>query len=114
VLVGAGMGIFASPNRATIMSSVPSYRRGIAAGISTMLVMTGSAFSIGIVFAIFTQYLSLHEAQNLFSGSFVISNFNDLIEDKFMDALHFIFYTSAILMISSIILSIIKWNFVKG
>ena len=55
VLVGAGMGIFASPNRATIMNSVPSFRRGVAAGISTMLVMTGSAFSIGLVFAIFTQ-----------------------------------------------------------
>ena len=114
VLVGAGMGIFASPNRATIMSSVPSYRRGVAAGISTMLVMTGSAFSIGLVFAIFTQYLPLHESQTLFSGSFVTSNINALIVGKFMDALHFIFYISAILMIGSIIPSIIKWNFVKG
>src|SRR6476646_194256 len=34
-LVGAGMGIFASPNRASIMTSVPTYRRGAAAGIST-------------------------------------------------------------------------------
>ena len=36
VLVGAGMGIFASPNRASIMSSVPSYRRGVASGIRTI------------------------------------------------------------------------------
>ena len=34
-LVGAGMGIFASPNRASIMTSVPIYRRGASAGIGT-------------------------------------------------------------------------------
>jgi hypothetical protein len=76
--------------------------------------MTGSAFSIGLVFAIFTQYLPLHEAQTLFSGSFISSNMNALIVGKFMTALHFIFYISAILMIGSIIPSIIKWSFVKG
>ena len=32
-LIGAGMGIFTSPNRATIMNSVPPNRRGVAAGI---------------------------------------------------------------------------------
>ena len=36
-LIGAGMGIFTSPNRATIMNSVPPSRRGIAAGISTYI-----------------------------------------------------------------------------
>ena len=39
------MGIFASPNRASIMTSVPIYRRGASAGISTSFVMTGNAFS---------------------------------------------------------------------
>ena len=53
-LIGAGMGIFTSPNRATIMNSVSPNRRGVAAGISTTLVMTGSAFSIGLVFLIFS------------------------------------------------------------
>jgi len=41
LLVGAGMGIFASPNRASIMTSVPTYRRGVSASISTTFVMTG-------------------------------------------------------------------------
>ena len=36
-LVGAGMGIFASPNRATIMNSVPPNRRGVAAGIRSYI-----------------------------------------------------------------------------
>ncbi len=36
-LIGAGMGIFTSPNRATIMNSVSSNRRGVAAGIRSYL-----------------------------------------------------------------------------
>ena len=37
VMIGAGMGIFASPNRASIMTSVPSSSRGVSAGISTYI-----------------------------------------------------------------------------
>jgi EmrB/QacA subfamily drug resistance transporter len=113
VLVGAGMGIFASPNRATIMSSVPSYRRGVAAGVSTTLVMAGSAFSIGLVFLIFTQIMPLYAAQNIFSGSFAASNITTMAINKFMNSLHFIFFISAILMVVSITPSVMKWNVKK-
>ena len=46
VLIGSGMGIFASLNRASIMNSVPSQRRGIASGISTTLTNVGNTVSI--------------------------------------------------------------------
>jgi EmrB/QacA subfamily drug resistance transporter len=109
VLVGAGMGIFASPNRATIMSSVPSHRRGVAAGISTTLVMTGSAFSIGLVFLVFTHVMPLDVAQSIFTGSFDALNNTDKEVDKFMISVHIIFFVSAIIMAISVIPSIIKW-----
>ena len=109
VLVGAGMGIFASPNRATIMSSVPSHRRGVAAGISTTLVMTGSAFSIGLVFLVFTQVMPLDAAQSIFTGSFDALNVTDMEVDKFMISVHIIFFVSAIIMAISVIPSIVKW-----
>ncbi|MDP8906920.1 MAG: MFS transporter [Thermoproteota archaeon] len=109
VLVGAGMGIFASPNRASIMSSVPSHRRGVAAGISTTLVMTGSAFSIGLVFLVFTQVMPLDAAQSIFTGSFDALNINGMGVDKFMISVHIIFFVSAIIMVISVIPSIIKW-----
>jgi hypothetical protein len=64
------MGIFASPNRASIMTSVPTYRRGVSASISTTFVMTGNAFSISLVFLIMTNVIPLHAAEQLFSGSF--------------------------------------------
>ena len=40
-MIGGGMGIFASPNRASIMTSVPSSRRGVSAGISTYIYYDG-------------------------------------------------------------------------
>ena len=111
VLVGAGMGIFASPNRAIIMSSVPSFRRGVAAGMSTMMVMTGSAFSIGLVFFIFIQYIPIYEAQSIFTSSFSTSNFsNDITMNNFIISLHSIFFISGILMIISVIPSLTKNN----
>jgi len=109
VLVGAGMGIFASPNRATIMSSVPSYRRGVAAGISTTLVMTGSAFSIGLVFLVFSQTMPLDAAQSVFTGSFNALDNTGMEVNKFMISIHFIFFISAIIMVISVIPSITRW-----
>ncbi len=111
VLVGAGMGIFASPNRATIMSSVPSHRRGVAAAISTTLVMTGSAFSIGMVFLIFTQVMPLHIVQSIFIGSSTSSSDAvRIIVPKFMNSLHIIFLLSAFLMLVSIVPSMMTPN----
>ena len=106
VLVGAGMGIFASPNRTIIMNSVPSFRRGVAAG--TTLVMTGSAFSIGLVFLVFTQIMPLHETQNIFSGSFDALNIDTMKVDAFVTSLQAIFLISAILMVVSTIPFILK------
>ena len=105
VLVGAGMGILFLGHQDSIMSSVPSYRRGIAAGVSTMLVMTGSAFSIGLVFLVFVNYMPLNEDQRIFTGSFATMNTTTIVISKFMDSLHFIFFISAILMVISIVRS---------
>ena len=112
LLVGAGMGIFASPNRASIMTSVPTYRRGVSAGISTTFVMTGNAFSIGLVFLIMTNVISLHAAEQLFSGSFGTSSaiIYKPIVDKFLSSVHFIFFVSGVIMLVSIIPSVIKWK----
>jgi EmrB/QacA subfamily drug resistance transporter len=114
VMIGAGMGIFASPNRASIMSSVPSSRRGVSAGISTTFVMIGNSFSIGLVFLIMTNIISLHTAEQLFSGSFqpTSSSFaiSNPIVDKFLSSIHLVFFVSAIMMLASIIPSVIRWN----
>lgn len=108
-LIGSGMGIFNSPNRAAIMNSVSPHNRGIAAGISTTLVMTGSAFSIAVIFIVFSIVLPPDETGKIFSGSFAdITDENNIksgiIFEKFMDALHMVFFISALLMISSVVI----------
>ena len=108
-LIGAGMGIFTSPNRATIMNSVPSNRRGVAAGIGPTLVMTGSAFSIGLVFLIFSVLLPSESVAVIFSGSTDPTSlnsiqFNNTNLDRFILSIHVIFIISALLMISSVLI----------
>lgn len=49
-IMGGGSGLFSSPNTNAIMSSVPSYKRGVAAGINAMLGNTGQMLSISIAF----------------------------------------------------------------
>jgi EmrB/QacA subfamily drug resistance transporter len=116
VMIGAGMGIFASPNRASIMTSVPSSRRGVSAGISTTFVMIGNSFSIGLVFLMMTNIISLHTAEQLFSGSFQPTSssssvaISNPIVDKFLSSIHLVFFVSAIMMLASIIPSVIRWN----
>ena len=108
IMIGAGMGIFASPNRASIMTSVPPARRGVSAGISTTFVMIGNSFSIGLVFLIMTNIVPLHTAEQLFSGSFNTSSIdmNNSIVTKFLSSIQLTFFISAIIMLISILPSL--------
>ena len=67
-LIGTGMGIFASPNRASIMNSVPRYRRGVAAGTSTMFVLSGSTLSLGLAILIMSHTMPLIYVESIFLG----------------------------------------------
>lgn len=58
-LIGIGQGLFASPNSAAIMNSVPSQYRGAASGMRSTLQNDGLVISIGLFFAIVISSLSL-------------------------------------------------------
>lgn len=121
-LIGTGMGVFASPNRASIMNAVPRYRRGIAAGTSTMFVLTGSTLSFGLAFLIISHTVPLNNVESIFLGGIGATATNDRIPSKhfgiqaatmfyssnvilhdFLNSLHDVFLLSAILMLLSII-----------
>ncbi len=56
LFLGAGLGMFTAPNNNAVMSSVPSQRRGIAAGLLGMFRFTGQSSGIafaGVIFAVF-------------------------------------------------------------
>jgi MFS family permease len=52
LLNGVGMGLFASPNRAGIMNSLPPHQRGVGAGISATFQNAAMVLSIGIFFSL--------------------------------------------------------------
>lgn len=57
-VVGAGMGLFASPNTAAIMSAVPARFRGAASGMNATFMNAGMMLSMGIFFTIVISSLS--------------------------------------------------------
>jgi MFS family permease len=58
LLNGIGMGLFASPNRAGIMNSLPANRRGVGAGMSATFQNSAMVLSIGIFFSLMIIGLS--------------------------------------------------------
>jgi MFS family permease len=132
-LLGAGMGIFASPNRASIMNIIPANRRGISASTGTTLFYVGRSLSVGVSFLIITNILpseyvkdiiidfrntdtiipttDIISASNNTSDSSITNNKDDddeAIANKFLFSMHIIFFVSSILVFIAIIPAIIK------
>ncbi len=60
VINGIGMGMFASPNRAEIMNSLPGNARGAGAGMAATFQNSAMVLSIGIFFSLIITGLSAH------------------------------------------------------
>ena len=130
ILLGAGMGIFTSPNRASIMNSVPPSRRGVSGSTGTTLFYVGRSLSVGISFLIMTSILPSEYLKDIIIeftntdttidtgtvNSFneplksEISNHNEIIGNQFLSSFHIIFFVSSILVFIAIIPAIIKEN----
>lgn len=99
VLIGSGMGIFASPNRSSIMNAVPGARRGVASGISATLVNVGNTMSIGLAFLIMEISTPKATLDGIFSGtSSLVSGFS---AGGFIYSVHLVFLISALLLFIS-------------
>ncbi len=112
-LIGAGMGIFASPNRASIMSSAPAERRGLASGISTTLMNVGQTLSIGLAFLLMDTAIPRNALDSIFAGTS-----SGLISggvQAFVNSVHVVFIASFAMLVLSIFLYLVftrsaKWN----
>jgi len=65
---GIGNGMFAAPNRAAIMNSLPPWRRGIGSGIASTFQNSGQVLSIGIYFSLMIIGLSVKLPHALYAG----------------------------------------------
>jgi MFS family permease len=68
LLNGIGMGLFASPNRAGIMNSLPPERRGVGAGMTATFQNSAMVLSIGIFFSLIILGLSGSLSAHLYTG----------------------------------------------
>ncbi len=107
LFVGSGMGIFASPNRASIMNSVPAKERGVASGTSTTLVNIGATFSLGLSFLVMTVSMPIENLEKIFLGSA-----SGLVSapwiDDFIVSIHSVYYLSTFFLIIAIIPSVLR------
>src|SRR5712664_1648037 len=65
---GVGSGLFAAPNTAAIMSSVPAHHRGAASGMRSTFQNSGMSLSIGIFFSLMIAGLANTLPKTLTSG----------------------------------------------
>ncbi|HVW43682.1 MAG TPA: MFS transporter [Amycolatopsis sp.] len=68
LLNGIGMGLFASPNRAGIMNSLPPHQRGVGSGISSTFQNSAMVLSIGIFFSLMITGLARSLPSTLSTG----------------------------------------------
>ena len=68
LLVGLGMGLFASPNQAGIMNSLPPDQRGAGAGMATTFQNSAMVLSIGIFFSLMILGLASSLPSTLHQG----------------------------------------------
>ena len=67
-LNGLAFGMFAAPNTAAIMNSVPARNRGVASGMRATSQMLGQPLSIGIFFSLLVVGLTAHVPAAMFGG----------------------------------------------
>lgn len=67
-IVGAGMGMFASPNTSMIMNAVPARYRGVASGMRATFLNGGMMMSMGIFFSIVITSLAGHLPSAMIEG----------------------------------------------
>lgn len=113
VLAGAGMGLFASPNRAAMMTAVPPNRRGVASGIGTTFVNTGMTVSLGLSLLILTSVLSRQQIQAIFLGT-AASLGGTPIGPGFLVAIHLIFLASTALILAALVPILLRERGARG
>jgi EmrB/QacA subfamily drug resistance transporter len=67
-LNGVSMGLFASPNTAAIMNSVPARHRGVASGMRVTFMNVGMPLSIGLFFTLMIVGLNATVPSAMYSG----------------------------------------------
>jgi EmrB/QacA subfamily drug resistance transporter len=113
VIMGAGSGLFFSPNTSAIMGAVPPLRRGIAAGIRTMMNNAGMVISMALSLAVISSSISPQALEGLFTGMQIGSH--GIAVSEFITGLRAAFTVSLIASVIAAVISFLRgktpvWN----
>ena len=107
ILVGAGMGLFVSPNISSIMSSVPEKRRGIASAFRATFFQVGYVISLNAAVLIMTSAVPYGLITQIISA---INPLSITASDKllFMRGLSSAYFWLAIVNVTAILPSVLR------
>ena len=106
ILVGSGMGIFAAPNRASIMNSVPPEERGLASGISVTLVNVGSTLSLALAVVVLATVTPVSSLIQIFLGNG--GSVSSISVDSFISSIHLVYFISTAILVLAIFPSLLR------
>jgi EmrB/QacA subfamily drug resistance transporter len=94
LVIGAGSGIFNSPNTSAVMGVVPPSKRGVGAGTRMMLMQSGFVVSIALAIGLVSASMDPKVLVAVFSGTQIGGSGIGL--KSFIDALHLAFLVGVV------------------
>ena len=104
-LAGVGSGLFNSPNSSLIMGSVAADRRGVAAGVRTLLMSVGSVVAIIFTLSVVVARVPREVMLKVFSG--LASNLPDATLSPFIGGLREAFWLLTAVSAASLVLALL-------
>jgi EmrB/QacA subfamily drug resistance transporter len=106
LIIGAGSGLFASPNTSAVMGVVPPAKRGMGAGVRMMLTQIGFMVSIALALGLVTSVVPPDTLLAVFSGTQTGSAGIDL--GPFIGALHLAFAVGVLASVVGALVSVMR------
>ena len=106
LIMGAGSGMFFSPNTKAIMESVPVDKRGIAGSVRTMMNNVGMIISMALSMAVITSTITPEAFAGLFVGTQVGSK--GIAIEEFISGLRIIFTVSFVISLLGAVISFLR------
>jgi EmrB/QacA subfamily drug resistance transporter len=107
ILLGVGNGMFVAPNISSIMSSVPSHRRGVASGFRTTMFNIGGTASAGLAILLITTGIPYAEFSGLLR-SMNPSALGRVPEQEFINGFRIAAFVFAVINTGAIIPSFLR------
>ena len=107
LVIGLGMGIFASPNTSAVMGSVKRSQLGVASGTLATMRFVGQASSLAIMGAIISTIAGTGVISSLFIGIAPTS----IVSEEFVTGMNYAFIVSALIAFLGAATSLMRGSF---